>query len=154
MILDTLAEADRYQSLHPSLGAAFRFLQNLATSLEEGRWAIDGDACYAVVQRYTTRPLRDVRLETHDRYLDVHYLHHGSEQMLWLPRRALPAPEQPYDEKTDATLYPMPERATRLVVAQGEFVIFFPSDAHAPGFLVNQPAPVTKVVIKVRVGSS
>lgn len=154
MILDTLTGWNRYAGLHPQMTSAFRFLQNLATSLDEGRWTIEGDECFAIIQKYTTRPVRDVQLETHDRHLDVQYLHQGSEQMLWWPRMQLPAPSRPYDPQQDATVYPMPERATRLTVTQGQFVIFFPTDAHATGLVLNRPAPVTKVVIKIRLSAT
>ncbi|MCX7916418.1 MAG: YhcH/YjgK/YiaL family protein [Verrucomicrobiae bacterium] len=150
MILDTLGQWSRYAGLHPHLTSAFRFLQNLATSLDEGRWAIAGDECFALIQKYTTRPVRDAQLETHDQYADLQYLHQGAEQMLWVPRSELASPTRPYDPQRDATVYATPDRATRFTVTQGQFTIFYPSDAHATGIVLNQPAPVTKVVIKLR----
>jgi YhcH/YjgK/YiaL family protein len=38
-----------------------------------------------------------------------------------------------------------------LDVFAGAFVIFFPDDAHMPGLQTNQPEPVKKVVLKVKI---
>jgi biofilm protein TabA len=38
-----------------------------------------------------------------------------------------------------------------VTVTEGKFAIFFPGDAHAPGIAPGDPAPVRKVVVKVKV---
>jgi len=39
-----------------------------------------------------------------------------------------------------------------LILGNGYFAIFFPQDGHMPQLCVENPEPVKKVVIKVRIG--
>ena len=42
------------------------------------------------------------------------------------------------------------ENESTLTMTPGSFAVFFPSDVHRPGCLLDQSATVRKVVIKVR----
>ena len=55
-------------------------------------------------------------------------------------------------EEKDVAFYKNIENASKLVLKDGDFAIFFPEDAHKPCCaLNNEPSKVKKVVVKVAV---
>jgi YhcH/YjgK/YiaL family protein len=150
MIADTLAQSSRYASLAPRFAAAFAFLRKLPADQPLGRHDIDGDNCYALVQTYTTKPIAEAKFEAHRSYIDVQFIQSGQETLLWSPLAGL-AGIQCYDSEKDYALFASPSTPTQLRLRTGEFAIFFPEDAHAPGLQLDAAAQVRKVVIKVRV---
>ena len=149
MILDLLANSTVYEKLHPAFSSAFYFLRktDLAT-ISEGRYAIDGERVYAIVQEYDTKPLADGFLETHTRYIDIQYLITGEELIGYAPLVGQ-AVRTPYD--TDKDIAFLEGAADPIRVQQGQFAVFFPHDAHMPGRTMGEPKRVRKVVIKVAV---
>lgn len=149
MITDTLAQCRRYTSLNPRFAAAFEFLKKLPADQPIGRYELDGDNCFALVQTYTTKPAAQGTFESHQRYIDIQFIQTGVETMLWAPLATLQV-TQPYAAEKDVALYAMPARTTPINLTAGEFTIFFPEDGHAPGLESGRPSIVRKVVIKVR----
>ena len=84
MIIDALANMDFYKNLNESLYKGLRFLRetDLAT-LPVGRYEIDGDAVFALVQEYETHLPEECRWEAHYTYTDIQYIVEGSEKMGW-----------------------------------------------------------------------
>lgn len=149
MIIDALDRADAYAALHPRFTAAFAFLRRADLALlPDGRHAIEGDQVYAMVSHYTTRAVPDtLRWETHREYIDVQYLAAGREAIGWTPVTAVQNIE-PYDAAKDVAFH---AGAGELVImAEGQFAVFFPDDAHAPGLAAGGAQEVLKVVVKVR----
>ena len=149
MILDALANSTVYEKLHPGFNSAFYFLRktDLAT-MSAGRYAIDGERLYAIVQEYETKPLAEGLLETHIRYIDIQYVITGEELIGYAPL-ADQTIQTPYDTDKDITFLEGAAEPIRL--RQGQFAIFFPHDAHMPSRTAGEPARVRKVVIKVAV---
>ena len=58
-------------------------------------------------------------------------------------------PPKEYDEEKDFILYKDDPSFVKLDA--GMFAILFPGELHMPGIMINNPAKVKKVVIKVRV---
>ena len=151
MILDSLPLWRRYSSLNPRLARGFAFLEQLSPDPAIGRHEIDGDAVYALVQRYHTRPVEQMQFEAHRRYIDIQYLASGREVIQWAPLASLAAATKPYDAVTDAALYATTPGMTPMQLQAGQFAILFPDDAHAPCCAWGNPAEVLKVVVKVEV---
>lgn len=150
MILDRLENAPFYRPLGPSIAAALDYLRRTDFhALPEGRHELDGDALFAIVQRYRAKPLAEARGEAHRLYADVQYVVAGRERMGYLPWHAGLAETTPYDSQRDIAFY---EPVGSLVeVPAGSFVIFTPNDVHAPGICPADDAPpedVLKVVVK------
>jgi YhcH/YjgK/YiaL family protein len=132
MILDALARADRYVSLHPAFLRAFEFLgrPDLAL-LGAGRHAVDGDRLYVSIDHQEGRGREGARLESHRRYIDIQFTIEGDEEIGWTPVDDCTAPAGPFDDDRDIRFYEDRPR-TWLAVPRGRFTIFFPEDAHAP----------------------
>jgi YhcH/YjgK/YiaL family protein len=150
MISDTLEQCRRYASLSLRFAAAFEFLEKLPVNKPAGRYDLDGDNCYALVQAYTTKPLDQAKFETHRQYIDIQFIQTGRETMLWSPLAALTQVTQPYLAERDVIFYATPPQMTPINLGEGQFVIFFPTDGHAGGLECGGPSEVRKVVIKVR----
>ena len=84
MIIDALANMDFYKNLNESLYKGLRFLRETdLVALPVGRYKIDGDAVFALVQEYETHLPEECRWEAHYTYTDIQYIVEGSEKMGW-----------------------------------------------------------------------
>lgn len=156
MIHDSLAlAAHKYYILHPLFRKAFDYVSehfdDLFDSKTDGKHAIQGDDLFVIVGDNTLKRPEDAALEAHNKYIDIQILLSGSENFGWAQRIACTEPRSAFDEAKDCILYN--DLPTSTVTAQpGEFVIFFPEDAHAP---LIRPAGVSggtrKAIVKVRV---
>ena len=147
MIVDTLAQASRYEPLHPQFKAAFDFLRNTDLhALAVGRTEIDGDRLFALTQGYETKPAQDGKLEAHRMYIDIQFVIAGEEYIGYAPLGSQP-PAEPFNAGKDIGFYHGDASLTR--VSAGMFAIFFPHDAHLPSRHLTAPAQVKKVVLKV-----
>ena len=153
MIVTTLEYIPRQIAMSPAMQKALDFLQqpDLA-ELPPGRIEIDGQAVYALVQAYETLPIPPaVKFEAHRQYIDIQYIASGVEVMGWANLKAL-SDVTAYNAEKDV-LHGMlaAGEMTPVRVAAGQAAIFWPEDAHAPKLASGSPAPVKKVVVKVRV---
>ena len=131
---------------------AFEFLATATPELEDGKVVLDGDDLFAGIDCYETKARADAKLETHCKYADIQVLLSGTECLEIFPKAGLTVSE-PYDATRDAEFYEAPETApVRITLTPGQFIVFFPEDAHMPCLNAGDSAkPVQKVVIKVRV---
>jgi uncharacterized protein, YhcH/YjgK/YiaL family len=150
MILDSLAQASLYRPLGPRFAAGLDWLLRLDLSLPDGRYAIEGDDVYALVQSYETQPAGEKRFESHRVYADIHYIVSGMERIDHAFQPEL-TPITDYDESKDFLLYADPAAATSLRLGVGSFAVFLPADAHRPGCTWEKTSQMRKVVVKVRV---
>lgn len=148
MILDSLENIRNYASLSPNLLKAIEFIEsNDMASLPTGRNEICGDLVYANVVEAKPRGKEEAPIEIHRRYIDVQIPLSGDEVMGYTPIGELPFAE--FVEADDAALYPAGMAARDYFnVKQGEFVMFFPQDGHAPAITA---VPLKKVIIKVAI---
>ena len=151
MILDTLDNAARYESLNSRFARAFAYLRAVDGSQPLGRHDLDGDRCFALVQAYETKPVEKALFEAHRKYIDVQFVHSGRETILWAPLASMKEETMAYDEAKEAALWKLVPDVTPLHMSAGHFAILFPEDAHAPCIERGQPEQVFKVVVKVAV---
>jgi len=147
MIIDRLDARNEYRiSSLPNLSRAFDWLiQQDFETLEDGKYPILGDDVFAIVNRYETK--EEGKWEAHRSYADLQYVASGAELMGYAP---LPQMEeiQAYSESDDYALFD--GDGEFLVFQEGMFAIFLPGDVHMPGIMLEDSAPVCKVVIKIR----
>ncbi len=149
MVIDLLKRAPLYAGLSPRLRIGLEWLQQTdLAALADGRYPIDGEAVYAIVQRYRTRGPESCRWEAHRRFIDIQYVETGREQIGWAPVETL-QPDTPHDAERDLAFFT--GQGVTLPVPAGTFLILHPSDAHRPCMAAGAPADVLKVVVKVQV---
>jgi biofilm protein TabA len=133
------------------LERAFEFLRTAGVEVKApGRYAIDDDRIYATVVVDKTRSADTAQFEAHRKYLDIHYLVRGTEMIGSADATSLHE-VKPYAPETEAALFERPAKYKRLIMKPGEFVMFFPGQAHMPGCYVDKSAEIRKVVMKVMV---
>ena len=149
MIIDHLSNAANYVDIHPGIAKAFDYL--LKTDFEitaPGKYTIEGEDIFSIVQEYETLDSAAEKMESHRKYIDVQYIIKGTEQV----GLALYSNQEvftPYDAETDFILYNnQPDFFAKF--SQGMFMIFFPTDLHMPCIQTDKPLRVKKVVVKVR----
>jgi YhcH/YjgK/YiaL family protein len=148
VIIDDLKHASMYYGLGPGLEKALRYLQETDfAGVAPGRYELEGDAVFALVQEYDSKPREQGFWEAHRRYLDVQYVVSGAEYMGFSGIDRLQAGA--YDADKDFVKLDGDGEFAKL--RAGSFAILAPQDAHMPGMAIAQPQPVKKVVVKVRI---
>lgn len=150
MILDTIDQISNYKGICPNLDKGIDFLRAFcADSKPEGRYEIDGDDAYLMIQRVSLKPREDLRYEAHARYADIQYALEDGEEMGFMPVSKLAFGE--YDEAKDARFAPSAPGEMKLNMQKGMFAIFFPNDGHSPCRARDEQKQIRKIVVKVRV---
>src|SRR5580693_4129817 len=132
MIFDQLTNAGLYAFSNPRLLRGLQFLQSSdIASRAPGRYEIEGDQLFAMVQEYPTKPEAHCFWEAHRKFIDIQYVVDGIERMGFSPLGSLTV-SQPYDELKDfmKLVRTSSGQPTMLEVPGGYFAIFFPHDAH------------------------
>jgi YhcH/YjgK/YiaL family protein len=89
MIVDRIENARLYVPLHKQFKKAFAVLADPALAQKsDGRYSVDGDTLYYMVQHYTTKPVDQARFESHRKYIDIQVLLAGQELLGYVPTAA------------------------------------------------------------------
>jgi biofilm protein TabA len=122
-------------------------------NLAPGKYEIDGTALFALIQDNQTAPRSDRKAEIHRKYIDIQYVHSGSEIIGYgIVNPANDVLENLLDQK-DALFFKNVKDEIDLIMTPGTYAIFFPADVHRPGCIHETTAMVRKVVVKVAVAS-
>ena len=147
MIIDSIKNCDMYTQTDENLRKGFEFIKSyLKNPLEAGRYEIDGDKVYAMVQEYETKV--PGKFEAHKKYTDIQYLVSGKELIGYANVSSL-TPETAYDAEKDFMLFERKNGTTELILEGGMFAVFYPEDGHMPGCMVEKAENVVKIVVKV-----
>jgi YhcH/YjgK/YiaL family protein len=148
MVIDKIENYRLYSTLTKRLVKGFEFITTTdLTLLEPGRYQIDNDAIFAIVQEYDTKEEKDCVLEGHHKYIDIQYVISGVELMGFTPLTNQVAVDENLEK--DYTFYT--GETSMLRVEEGMFTLFFPEDLHRTGVKAEQFSKVKKVVVKVKI---
>ena len=132
---------------HPHFAKAFNCLCDTDwSSIPDGRFEIDGDDVFAIVDRRTGKGMNEATLEIHRRYIDIQFLVSGEDVMGFTPLSDCLL-GQPFDQDRDVGFFE-DRPASWFEVKENCFAIFYPTDAHAP---MGTESDFHKVVVKVAV---
>jgi len=148
MIIDRIENAYLYYSVHPRFRQAFDHIHQInVDTIPAGKYEIDGENMYALVQEYNTKLKEQGVWEAHRRYIDLQYVVQGAEGIGCANINHLRQGE--YDTSKD--FLPLYGDGDLVTVHSGSFVLLLPEDAHMPGMAIGTPAPVKKIVVKIAV---
>jgi YhcH/YjgK/YiaL family protein len=148
MIIDRLEHSNLYKNLHPNFTRAFKYLREAQLiNMLPGKYEIDGEDMFLLLQEYQTKSEEVQFWEAHQRYIDIQYMVQGSERMGYACVEDLRQTENFLAEKDYIILE---GKGHDIVVREGAFALFFPQDAHMPCLYDKQPELVKKAVIKVK----
>jgi YhcH/YjgK/YiaL family protein len=150
MILDQLDNALMYGGLGQRIAIGLALLnEDSVLNSALGKYEVDAENLFYVVDEYETKPVKEGRLEIHRKYLDIQYIVSGAEFIGVAPLEGL-TEESVYDGETDLAFYKYTPEMSRLYLKQGMFAIFWPNEPHMPGRCVDTPEKVKKIVVKIR----
>ncbi|MBZ4190234.1 YhcH/YjgK/YiaL family protein [Niabella beijingensis] len=149
MVIDTIQNAAKYETLHSLFKKAFDYIRQ--TDLEQavaGTYIVEADAVKAIVSEAPgkTQEASLEKFECHNQFIDIQYVISGVERIGWKPRQNCHTPNGDYNPEKDVQFY---KDAPDLffTLNSGQFVVFFPEDVHAP---MIGDAVIKKLVIKIK----
>ncbi len=146
MIIGSLKDSARYESLNPYFKEAFDYLKKLDfKNLEKGKIILKEDALIVNMNESKLKTSDNAQLEVHNKYIDIQLPVSCAETFGWKYRSDCKEVTAPFDPEKDIEFYG--DKADTLFTLQpGDFVIFFPEDAHAP--CIGE-GDIMKIIIKV-----
>jgi YhcH/YjgK/YiaL family protein len=149
MVIDDIRNAGDYIGLASRIGSALEYLKKTDfTRMEPGKYEIDGNNLYALVQKYNSKMPEEGKWEGHRKYIDIQFVAEGIERIGYANSVRVKAIGE-YSDENDFVLFE--GNGDFLTVPAGYFAIFAPQDVHMPGITADKPAMIKKVVMKVRI---
>ena len=147
MIFDTLENIKNYEGLG-RVYTALKFLSETDfTKIDLGRYELQGDDIFYMVQRYETDPDKTIS-EAHKKYIDIQFMVDG-EEIIGVAPISCEKTETEAKPENDVWFYDC--KTENITLNPGSFVILYPNDIHRPGVAVAESIPCKKVVVKVKV---
>lgn len=147
MIIDTIENLSKYDTLNPYFADVVEFLKsNDLQTMEPGKYSIKDKDLFVNLQVAKQRTKDTAFLETHIEMIDIQIPITCAETFGYTPLCDLPDFE--YNAEKDITKYGDTKAQTYVTVNPGQFAIFFPQDGHAP-CIIDEPE-VKKAIFKVK----
>jgi biofilm protein TabA len=147
MIIDTIQNAAKYFSLHPSFAAAFEYIsQTDMDTIADGKYNVS-DGLKAIFSNASGKTKEEslAKFECHDKNIDIQLCIDGVETIGWKPRENCLNAKGDYNEEKDVLFFAdAPDMFFQLT--NGQFAIFFPEDVHAP--MIGEGS-IKKLVMKI-----
>lgn len=149
MIIDTLANAERYFCMHPLFAKAFRYIESVnVNTIEVGQCDIRDESLRGFVTQKPGKTLEEALLgfECHNEFIDIQLCIEGPEMIGWKPRQMCTRQKGWYNPEKDVIFFnETPDMYFKL--NKNQFTILFPNDVHAP--MIGE-GDIKKMVIKVK----
>ena len=113
-----------------------------------GRYELDGDNIFVLIQDQTTASVENKRAESHRNYIDIQYLFTGKEVQGYAPLLPGVTGEEPAGK--DNIFYADVENEQFVTLHPGEFTVFFTNDIHRPNCTMDEPVNIHKAVVKIK----
>lgn len=150
MIFGNINHLDSSGAYPPAVLAGLYHLQQYDFSkMAPGRYEVDGDNIFLMVSELTTEPAEDRKLEAHRKYIDIHLLLSGMEDIGFDTLHDDMEILIPYDTETDMIFFKNCPGESIYRLDPGYFAVFFPMDVHRTLCCRDKPTPVRKVLMKV-----
>ena len=135
MFFSNVGVAEKYNYLDEKFTVAYKWLaETNIKDLPEG---------------FYPSPKEERRFETHDKYFDIQYMVTGDEMFGVCKRDGLKEIER--IPENDVVFYEDPDLFGEVLLREGDLIVVAPEDAHKPRCAAGKPAPVKKVVVKVKI---
>lgn len=146
MIFDKLSKSGEYSGINWRLDKALKFLRETDFSkLEDGKLEIEGEKIFVNISTYMTKD--NEFPEAHKKYADIQYIIEGEE---CIGVASLDDMQDEIVTDPDNDFWRYRGETSNIKLGKGQFAVFFPQDAHAPGRFIKEPKSVRKAVVKVQ----
>lgn len=151
MILGNIHHLDEKAIYPKAIQTALDYLSSQDfNTIEVGKYAIEGEDIFALVQELETDFVENRRPEAHEQFVDIQYLVSGLEQMGHAVVNEQSVIKEDMRPEKDVIFYKNPQGERLLTMLPGDFAIFFPTDIHRPGCEYEELMKIKKVVVKIR----
>lgn len=151
MIVDNLKNLNKYSIFNFDIDHMREFIELYhKEELTSGRYDLNGNRLFALVQKYTTKNENECFPESHLEYIDIQVILKGVEVILWDHTEDIKIVEDLVPGQ-DIRFHEKKEEKGQIILHENMFAIFFPSDAHTPCITWKEPSEVQKIVFKVKV---
>ena len=149
MIKVHIDNAHRYDDLHPNFRSVLEILQSLnLDALQPGHIELDGKYVYININETKSKTKEEAKLESHRQYIDIQMPLIGNETFGVRPTKECFSPIGDFDIERDIVFY-NDTPSEYITLSKGEFVIFFPDDAHSP--CIDTADNHLKLIVKISV---
>ena len=153
MLHSSILTPSHWQTLitHPVLTRSMDWIKEQQNQFVEGIHELEEPGWFVNVHGYATLPPELCRWENHTRTIDIQYVIEGAETVRMLPSEVLGTPES-YSPANDTELFHPPSDGTPFVTVNlqaGDFVMFFPGEAHLPKICLGDASQLRKLVVKI-----
>lgn len=149
MIYGEIKDLNQYKGISENLDRAIEYiLKGEYKKGIPGKNVIDGDNLYFNYPSCTiTKEIKDGFFEGHKKYIDIHIVISGEENLGYTPHSEVTV-KQEYDSEGDCELYDG-ELKNVFHVSADRFIMFFPDEPHMVLLKVGEVKEITKVIFKV-----
>lgn len=120
------------------------------TNIETGKYEIQGDDIFVMIQNPTTMTQSEQKMEGHEKYVDVQFLIEGEEEIIYVSRKSEDTIiSEDYIENKDIAFYNQVGHEIAVSLIPGMFVVLFPSDLHRPVCSRAGGTKIKKAVMKI-----
>lgn len=149
MIFGNIENLKEYPFLDQAIKECFEYAKNNnLISYDKGSYEIEGDKLFVNIAEYETTNPDNRFWEAHKKYLDLHMVLSGSEQidLNFIDNMNL----ENYVKKDD--FLPMQgEKNSSLILREKDFLICYPSDCHKTGIEVKNSEKIKKAIFKIKI---
>lgn len=147
MIIDTIENLSKYESMNPLFGEVVAFLKaNDLNKLESGKHLIKGDDLFVNITTAKGKTPEEAVIETHRVMIDIQIPLDTAETYGYTPLAHLP--EADYNAEKDITKIPGLMAESYVTCQPGMMAVFCPQDGHAP--CISQSAEIKKAIFKIK----
>ncbi len=149
MIFGNVKNMDEFSFLEESVKECFAYYQNHdLAAYEKGSHKIDGERLFVNVVEYMTTASENRFWEAHKRYLDVHIMLSGQEQI----DVNFTGNMQLREYVAEEDFLPVEgEKNASVILKPGDFLVCYPADGHRTAVAAGEPEAVKKAIFKVRI---
>ena len=151
MIYDSLKNASLYYGADPLFKEAFELARSLMDPTVPMGKHEGENGVYVMKSTYESKVVADkATYEAHREYIDLQIVVSGKEKILDCDVDELII-TQPYAPDCLLGVAKDGTREQTLTMGEGDFAIFYPTDAHVPGLAIDESCKIVKLVAKIPV---
>ena len=149
MVVDKIKNINLYEGLSDRIAKGLEVLSSTDfINLQDGKYEIDGENLFYLVQRYKTKKASEAKFEAHKNYIDIQAIIKGKEIIGF---EYIDNLKEVVPYKEDVHFFATPEDYTEIELTEGMFAILYPGEAHMPLCDYDRQNDVLKIVVKIKV---
>lgn len=147
MIVDHIRNREKYYYLGEDYKKALDFFATVSGEpFEKADIAVPNSGVIVKARPMNTKPVEDCRFEAHREYADIHFVAYGKERIGYNDVKNLT--EISFDAAKDAV--DLEGEGDLITLLPGYFLIALADDGHMPCVCVGEPAPLGKMIAKIK----